>query len=120
VSDLLQRHFRGNRIGRQHEHDSVSAPDQGLDPLPPVLEGINLGSVDQRLEAARLERRFEPIGEGHVFSGIRDEDPGAWFGAFLHRLRIRTHRRIPPRADDSKLKPGPECCDPRPIDQESG
>ena len=76
MRDLLQRHVGGDRIGREHEHDSVGAPDQRFDALPPILEGINLGAVDQRLEAARLKRRFKPIREGHVLARIGDEDSG--------------------------------------------
>jgi hypothetical protein len=55
VLDLLECLAGGNRIEREHEHDGIGAVDQRLQALPPILEGINLGAVDQWLEAARLQ-----------------------------------------------------------------
>ena len=54
VRHLLERHFGGNRIGRQREHNGVGAADQRFDALPPILESIDLFAVDQRLEPADL------------------------------------------------------------------
>ena len=68
VRNLLESDIRGDRVGREDENDSVGPPDQRLDALPPILKGINFAVVDQRLEAARLERSFKPISEGHVLA----------------------------------------------------
>jgi hypothetical protein len=75
--------------------DLVSAQDQRFDPPPPILEGINLGAINQRLEAARLERRFDPIREGHILARIGDENPG--FRPNVRR-RFRNHSRRPQSA----------------------
>ena len=39
------RHIGDDRIGRKHEHDCISAPDQTLNPLPPILEGMNFCTI---------------------------------------------------------------------------
>jgi hypothetical protein len=91
VCDFLERHLRSDRIGREHKDDRVGFADQPLNAFPQILEGINLGAVDQRLEAARLECRFEPIRKGHVLARIGDED----FGFELNVRgghRIRSHQ----------------------------
>jgi hypothetical protein len=67
--------FQGNgvrlyRIGTEHEHDSVRTGNQVLYALPPLLEGIDVGAVNQRLEAACPERCVEAISEGYVFAGV--------------------------------------------------
>ncbi len=87
-SDLLERHLGSNRIRAQHEHDRVRAHDQGLDARPPVLEGVDLAAVDERLETSRLERGLQPVCEGEVLTGIGDEDLGFGFPAGLLRCRI--------------------------------
>ena len=76
VRNLLERNIGGDRVGREHEDDSVGVPDQRFDALPPILEGINFAVVDQRLKAARLKRRLKPIGESHVLARVGDEDSG--------------------------------------------
>jgi hypothetical protein len=50
-------------------------------------QGVNLGAVDQELEATRLERRFELIHKGHVLARIGDEDSGFRLG-YLRMFRI--------------------------------
>jgi hypothetical protein len=65
-----------------------------LDALPPILEGINFAAIDQRLEATRFERRFEPIREGHVLARIRDEDSGLRLSV-VRVLAIRDHGSVP-------------------------
>ena len=42
---LFERHLGSHRVGRQNRHISVSAPNQRLDALPPILKGINLGGL---------------------------------------------------------------------------
>ena len=37
--------------------------DQCFDAFPPVLERINFAAVDQRVEAARLQRGVDAVGE---------------------------------------------------------
>jgi hypothetical protein len=76
VLNFLQCFMGSNGIRRQHEHNRVSAGNQRFQALPPILEGINLCAVDQRLETALLERRFEAVGEGHVPARIGDKDSG--------------------------------------------
>jgi hypothetical protein len=60
-----------------------------------VLEGIDVGAVNQRLEAACPERCVEAISEGYVFAGVGDEDFGFGFlAAFPHgRIGRFTDRR---------------------------
>ena len=94
VRDFLERHVRSDGVRREHKHDRVGFADQRLNALPPILEGINLGAVDQRLEAARLKSRFEPIREGHVLARIRDENSGFRLNV---RPSFRNHRRVPSR-----------------------
>ena len=91
----LQRDIGGHRIGAQHEHHGVGARDQRLDALPPFLEGVDVCAVDQRLEAARLQRHLQPIGKGHVLARIGDEDLGfvgplAQYDRMLRRALPRT------------------------------
>ena len=78
----------GDGIRRQHEHDRVSAGDQRLQALPPILEGINLGTINQRLETTLLERRFKAVRKGHVLARIGDEDSGLRL-SFPRVLRYR-------------------------------
>ena len=94
MRDFLRANLRRDGVGRQHEHHRVGAPDQRLDALPPVLEGVDFGAIDQRLESARLERRLEPIDEGHVLARIGDEDLGLRLGP-THPLSISSHRPVP-------------------------
>jgi hypothetical protein len=54
LGNLLQRYIGCDRIGADHEDDRIRASDQRLDPLPPFLEGVDVCSVDEGLEAARL------------------------------------------------------------------
>jgi hypothetical protein len=96
VRDFLERHVGGDGIGREHKHDRVGFADQRLNALPPILEGINLGAVDQRLEAARLEGTFEPIGEGNVLARIGDEDSGRR-RSFRRLIGSSDHQQTPPR-----------------------
>ena len=74
VLDFLEGHPGAHRVGREDEYDRVGLTDQRFDALPPILERINLFPVDQWHKAARLERGFEPIREGHVPARIRDEN----------------------------------------------
>jgi len=46
--------------------------------LPPVLEDVNLGAIDERREAACLQGGVEAIGEVLVLAGIRDKNVGLW------------------------------------------
>jgi hypothetical protein len=66
MPDLLERHLRCHRVGRQQENDSIGARNQRLDARPPILEGVNLAAIDQWLEAAHLESRFKLVREDHV------------------------------------------------------
>jgi len=75
-SDLLGADLRGNCIGTEHKYNGVGPSNQSLDALPPILEGINLRAVDQRLETTLFEGGFEPIRESHILARIRDEDLG--------------------------------------------
>ena len=52
MRNLLECNIRGDRVGREHEHDCVGAADQCFDAFPPILEGVNLSAVDQRLEVS--------------------------------------------------------------------
>ncbi len=55
-------------------HDCIRSPDQRLDALPPIFERIDFLAIDEDLETARLQCRFELIGKRHVFARIGDED----------------------------------------------
>ena len=97
ILNFLERLVGGNGVGRDHEHNRVGADDQRLEAFPPVLEGINLLAVDQGLEAARLECRFEPIRKGHVLARIRDKNSGFRLNV---RRSFRNHRsRVPSRRE---------------------
>jgi hypothetical protein len=76
--DLSQRHIRCDGIGAEDEYDRIRTDQQPLDALPPLLEGIDISAVDQRLEAARRQRRIQSVGERHVTARIGDEDPCLW------------------------------------------
>src|SRR5262249_19114210 len=57
---------------------------QRLDAGPPFLEGVDSGAIDERLEAARFQRRLETVDKRHVLAGIRDENlRRRWFSALL-------------------------------------
>ena len=73
VLDFLERLAGCDGIRREYEHDRIGLRDKRLQPLPPILEGVDLGAVDQRLESARLERLVEIVHEGHVSARIRTE-----------------------------------------------
>ena len=78
--------------------------NQRLDAFPPILEGINLGTIDQRLKAPRFKRRFQPIREGHVLARIGDEDFG--FGLDIGGGRgIPGHRRAVAHTFPRPIKP---------------
>jgi hypothetical protein len=73
--DLLQRNRVGpHRVGTEHEHNRIRSPDQVLDALPPLLEGVDVGAVDERFEAARLQGSLDLVREGEVLARIGDED----------------------------------------------
>jgi len=73
-SDFLCADVGSHRIGTEYEYNSVGLSDQGLDARPPVLKGVDLAAVDQRLELTLLEGGFQPIREGHVLARIGDKD----------------------------------------------
>ena len=56
---------------------------------------IYLGAINQRLEAARFECRFDPIREGHILARIGDENPGFRPNA---RRNFRDHSMRPQAA----------------------
>ncbi len=91
IRDFIGANLRGDRVGTEREDDGVGLADQALDALPPILEGVDFGAIDQRLEAAGLKRRFEPIDESQILARIRDEDFGLRLG--LHIAGISGHRR---------------------------
>jgi hypothetical protein len=68
VFDFFKRYVGDDGIRREHEHDGVGFADQRHDAFPPILEGIDHGAIDPRLEAARLKCLFELIREGDVFA----------------------------------------------------
>ena len=88
VLDLLERLAGSDGVRREYEHDRIGLRDKRLQPLPPILEGVDLGAVDQRLESARFECLVEIVHEGHVSARIRNEDFGL-------RLAFRRHWSAP-------------------------
>src|ERR1700719_1412221 len=65
-----------DRLRADDEHHGVGTREQALDPPPPVLERIDVGPIDQRLEPASLERCLKAIREGHVLARIGNEHLG--------------------------------------------
>ena len=59
--NLSLRHLRCDRIRAENEYHRIRASNQRLDAYPPVFKGINFGTVDERLEATRLERRLKTV-----------------------------------------------------------
>ncbi len=110
VRDLLQRHLGRDRVRREHEDDRVGARDQRLDAFPPILEGVDLGAIDQRLEAPRLERGRETIREAKVFARIGDEDSWfrlgvlCWLG-FRHENPLPGNTECPKARNDKAIRP---------------
>src|ERR1051325_5426205 len=54
-----------HRIRAQHEDDGVRLSNEALDAFPPILEGVDIGAVNERLEPARPQRRVESVRKGH-------------------------------------------------------
>jgi hypothetical protein len=75
--------FRPYRIWAEDEYDRIGPRYQLLDALPPLLEGIDIVSVNERLKTALLERRIETIGKIEVFARVGDEDFGFGFVPLL-------------------------------------
>jgi hypothetical protein len=85
--DLLGADLGGHRVGTEQENDGVSLGNQSLDALPPILEGVDLGAVDQRLEPALIQSGLQPIRESHVLARIGDKDLGFGLGCFATAIR---------------------------------
>src|SRR5262249_39636982 len=91
-ANLIQSNAaRSYRIGAEHKDDGICPSDQRLDPLPPLLEGIDVGAINQRFEATSLQRRLEAIRKGHVLARIGDEDSGFGFGFNLLLSSVGRH-----------------------------
>ena len=87
-------HLAGrDRVRREHEDDRVGTANQNLETLPPILECINLLPIDEHLEAARLQPRFETIRKSHVLSRVGNEDFGGRLN-FASGRGIRDHQRV--------------------------
>src|SRR3984893_1555931 len=91
--NLPQGYFGRDCIGAENKHHGVCARDQRLDALPPLLERVDVGAVDQWLEAARLEGRLQLVGKPDVLAAVGDENLGPGLVRLLNSGI--GHRRAP-------------------------
>jgi hypothetical protein len=107
VGDFALADLRSDRIRAEREHDRIGLRDQRLQASPPVLEGVDLLAVDHHRKAARDQRRFEAIDEGHVAARIGDEYPGLRLALGCCRCGpcVARHRSTNPAARPSAHPP---------------
>jgi hypothetical protein len=95
IRDFLSANLRADRLGTEREDDGIGLADQAFDALPPILEGVDFGAIDQRLEAAGLKRGLELIHESQILARIRDEDFGLGLDSNVRPSRYGGHGMCP-------------------------
>ena len=52
---------------------AIGAANQHLNALPPILERVDFLAVNQNVEPARLQHRFEPVRKRHILARVGDK-----------------------------------------------